>query len=156
MKNKGFTLLETIIYIALFGIIMSSAVAAAYHLLEGGRRNQSAVAVQEEGAFLSRKINWALVGASAVDVPATNTLVVTRPGLALYTPSQSPVTITASGTVMTLSRGTAAALPLHGDAFAITSLEFSIEPAAGGRPTSTIASFSVNGKPFTLKTYLRR
>jgi prepilin-type N-terminal cleavage/methylation domain-containing protein len=156
MKNNGFTLIETMIYIALFGLIMSGAVVTAYQLLEGGRRNQAAISIQEEGTFLTRKINWALVGASEVNVIATTTLIITRPGLALYTPSQSPLTITASGTIMTLARGTVAPIPLHGDAFAVTNLEFSIEPATGGRPTSTIAHFFVNEKPFTLKTYLRR
>jgi prepilin-type N-terminal cleavage/methylation domain-containing protein len=156
MKNRGFTLLETIIYIALFGLIMAGAVASAWELLEGGRRNQAAISIQEEGAFLTRKINWALVGASEVSVQATSTLIITRPSLALYTPPQSPLTITASGTIMTLARGTSAPMPLHGDAFSVTHLEFSIEPASGGRPTSTIARFLVNDKPFMLKTYLRR
>lgn len=156
MRNRGFTLLETIIYIALFGLIMSGAVASAYQLLEGGRRNQAAISIQEEGTFLTRKINWALVGASEIRVPATSTIIITRPSLALRTPSESPLTITASGTIMTLARGGALPMPLNGDAFAVTNLEFSIEPSIGGRPTSTIAHFFVNNKPFTLKTYLRR
>jgi type II secretory pathway pseudopilin PulG len=60
MKNRGFTLIEVVLYIGLFGILVGGVIIAAYQLLEGGDRNQVNILIQEEGTFLNRKINWAL------------------------------------------------------------------------------------------------
>lgn len=153
MKNKGFTLLETMIYIALFGLIMSGSVVTAYQLLEGGRHNQTAITIQEEGTFLSRKINWALLGATDVTVDGTKKiLTITRPDLF----AESPLVIESTSTTMTLKRTGAGAMTLSGDFFAITAVSFTKTPAAGGIPASLETKFTVNSKPFIFKTYLRQ
>ncbi len=150
--REGFTLLETVIYIALFGILMSGAVTASYQLLDGGNRNKMAVLIQEEGTFLNRKINWALMGATSAVVSGGNTLTITRPDLG----SESPLVITENGNAMTLKRTGGSAVPLSSDIFKITNTSFVIEPAALGKPQSITASFLVNDKSFISKKYLRQ
>jgi prepilin-type N-terminal cleavage/methylation domain-containing protein len=71
--TKGFTLIETLVYLALFAIIMGGIVSAAYSLFESGGRNQSKAMMQEEKNFLVAKINSALEGAKTISVPAANT-----------------------------------------------------------------------------------
>ena len=44
--------METMIYIALFGILMSGAVIGAYNLLDGGSKNIISTRIQEEGTFI--------------------------------------------------------------------------------------------------------
>ncbi len=152
-KKSGFTLMETMVYIALFGILMSGAITSAWSLLEGGANNKNAMAVQEEGTFLSRKINWALTGATDVDVTGGGKiLTVTRPDLS----ADSPLVIGVSGSILTITRGSSVAVSLNGDFFKITDVQFTNTPETGGVPSSIEAKFSVNSTPFIFKTYLRQ
>ena len=70
-KKLGFTLIETIIYIAIFSFIMVSALVSIYAILESNSRNQTKAMVAEEGGFLISKIEWLLHG-SAHTVLNTN------------------------------------------------------------------------------------
>jgi prepilin-type N-terminal cleavage/methylation domain-containing protein len=155
--QKGFTLMETLIYIALFSILMSGAMIAAYNLLEGGGRNTSAINTQEEGTFINRKINWALTGARTVTAsPDGTTLTITRPDLG----AQSPLVIVGDGTSMTIARGTGGlAVVLNAERYPIgnpaTGKIFAIQPGAGGKPPSITVSFLIGDKPFIFRTYVR-
>jgi prepilin-type N-terminal cleavage/methylation domain-containing protein len=155
--SRGFTLLETLIYIALFSILMSGAMVASYNLLEGGGRNEKAIGIQEEGTFINRKINWALTGASVVTAsPDGTTLTMTRPDLG----AQSPLVITADGSTVSIARGGGVSTPLNAERFPIANPTsgkiFVIQPGAGGKPPSITISFTIIGKPFIFRTYVRQ
>lgn len=60
--QRGVTLIETMVYIALFSIIIGGSVVAAYQILESSGRSQTRAMLQEEGDFLIGKIGWALSG----------------------------------------------------------------------------------------------
>jgi Tfp pilus assembly protein PilE len=78
--NRGFTLIETLVYLALYAIIISGALTAVYTILESSARNQTQAMVQQEGTFLIGKIDWAVSNVSSIQSPvATGTaLVVTK------------------------------------------------------------------------------
>lgn len=152
-SDKGFTLMETMIYIALFGIIMSGALVGTYNLLEGGKRNIDTAKIEEEGTFLNRKLNWALTGATNATVTGGgSTINITRPDLG----SQSPIVIKQSGTNMTITRGTGVEVELNNDRFHISGTNFVYTPASGGRPPSISATFKVEEKTFNFRNYLRQ
>ena len=67
--NSGFTLIEAIIYIALFALIMVGALVSIYGILGSSARNQTKAMVAEEGSFLLGKIDWALSGAESISLP---------------------------------------------------------------------------------------
>ncbi|MDQ5922516.1 MAG: hypothetical protein QG644_224 [Patescibacteria group bacterium] len=67
-KNSGFTLIETMIYIALFALIMTGTIVSIYGILGSSARNQLKAMVQEEGSFLVGKVDWSLNGASSIEV----------------------------------------------------------------------------------------
>ncbi len=151
--GAGFTLMETMVYIALFSILMSGAVVGIYNLLEGGNRNVTASLIQEEGTFLNRKISWAMIGSTAVSVsPGGSILTVTRPDLG----AQSPLTLSSAGTAMTIERGTGLAIQLNSDRFPTHNVLFTYVAGVNGRPPSVSVSFLVQDKPFTFKNYLRQ
>lgn len=77
MKQNGFTLIETIIYIALFGILMASALVAVYELLGSGEINKTALIIQTEETFINSKLRWAITGSRAVIAPSGDRLIVT-------------------------------------------------------------------------------
>jgi prepilin-type N-terminal cleavage/methylation domain-containing protein len=74
-KQSGFTLIETVVYLALFGIMFSGAITAAYGILESGGRNNTRAMLQEEGEFMLAKINWAVSNASFAEVSADGNLI---------------------------------------------------------------------------------
>jgi len=74
ISQLGFTLFETLIYIALFGFIMSGAIVSAYQIFEGTSQVQSIAQREIELNFLLRKINWAIDGATSVSTPSGDTL----------------------------------------------------------------------------------
>ena len=57
MKNQlGFTLIEVLIYLALFGLVFSGLFVSAFAVIENIGRNDAQIMVQEEGDFLLAKI----------------------------------------------------------------------------------------------------
>jgi prepilin-type N-terminal cleavage/methylation domain-containing protein len=56
--KRGFTLIETIIYLALFSIVIGGALAATTVLFEGAGRNTTEARLQEEGTFMLEKIAY--------------------------------------------------------------------------------------------------
>ena len=71
-NSKGFTLIETLVYLGLFSIIMVGVIAASFAIFESNGRSQTKSLLQEEGNFLLAKINYALSSAKSVSVSATN------------------------------------------------------------------------------------
>jgi hypothetical protein len=72
--KTGFTLIEAIIYLALFAVIFSGALAAAVNVAESSARSQAKIMVLDEGEFLAAKIRWAFLGAQSVEVGETLTV----------------------------------------------------------------------------------
>lgn len=79
-KNRGFTLVETLLYIALFGILLTGVVMSAYPLITGADKLSVNVVEESEASFVFQKIEWALSSASAVSSPSSSELRVTRVG----------------------------------------------------------------------------
>lgn len=72
-KQHGFTLLETLIYLAMLGLIFVGLFSAAFGILEGAGRLSAKRLVQEEGDFLLAKAEYALNGALAANIPNSQT-----------------------------------------------------------------------------------
>lgn len=149
MKNKinnqrGFSLIETIIYLALYGIIIGGIVISIYGIFESGNRNQTKAMVQEEGTYLLGKIDWALTGATSASVsPSNKLLYVNRNGL----PSlDNPLTFDTSGGDMKLSRGIDAPERISNTNVSVTNVNFihTTESSDGVTPESVKTSFTLS------------
>lgn len=132
MKNQqGFTLIETLIYLALFGIIMGGVGVVAYAVIEAAGRGQTRITMQEEGDFLFGKLNWALAGASNATVTPSS-LEIKKFGYPI------PLVFNASGTKLNINEG-AGPIDLNSDAVDVSIIFIDI-PALNGRPEGVIAS----------------
>ncbi len=84
-NNSGFTLVEVLIYSALFSLMMVGALGGAYMVIQGANQSNARLLVDDEANFVLRKINWALTGVSFISVPSPgltlNTLDVTKTGV---------------------------------------------------------------------------
>lgn len=158
-KQKGFTLIETLIYLALFAILMSGIGVTVYAVIEGAGRGQTKIMVQEEGGFLLGKINWALAGASSATA-TPSTLTISR-----YNYPLNPLVFGLNGTTMTLKEGSGTTTPLNSDDVKVTNLLFTNIPALNGRPqgiiaSATLTSITPNGaaesQDFSITKYLRK
>jgi Tfp pilus assembly protein PilE len=70
--NRGVTLIEILIYLALLTIAIGGLSEAAYALLLSADRNQTSAMLQEEGAYLVGRISYAMSNASSITLPAPN------------------------------------------------------------------------------------
>ena len=55
--RRGFTLIEVIIYLALFAILMAGTLASSFTLFESGGHNTARALLAEEGSFVITKMN---------------------------------------------------------------------------------------------------
>ena len=158
MKNglpagkAGFTLIETVIYIVLLGVLIGGGVVAAFYILDSAEKNKADINVQAEGNFIVRKIEWALTGATTINVVSPTQLNVTKPGL-------PTMIFYLSGTDLKLGPDTSSGVNLNSSLVTLATISgiiFTDIPAAGGKPEAVSASFNVNGKNFNLIKYLRK
>ncbi|MDO8537148.1 MAG: type II secretion system protein [bacterium] len=88
--RRGFTLIETVIYIGLFSIITSFVLVVFYQIIGGQNQQRNRVEVDSEANFMMQKMMWGIMGATAINQPALNatsaTLSVTK-----YNYAQNPI-----------------------------------------------------------------
>lgn len=168
IAKNGFTLIETIIYLALFAIIIGGGMVATWHIIEATAAAQNHIMLQEEANFLLRKLNWALTGlpnqtSVAIPSPAIpysdTTLRLTKNGVLL--------TFALTDNILTLQYGSGPVLPLTISSIIISAtpsthvFERHIEP---GKPDAVTVNFTLttaqNGRPatqdFSITKYLRQ
>lgn len=63
------TLIEILIYLALYTILVGGSILSAYTLISTSSRNQAKAMAQEEGNYLIGKIDWMLTGAKSINEP---------------------------------------------------------------------------------------
>ena len=149
--NKGFTLLETIIYLALFSVLMSGALVAVYSLLQSSTQNLAAISIQEEGMFINRKLSWALGGATIVTIPDSHTLIITRPDLGI----QSPLTITEHGGTFTIARRGGAPTAFSNIFLSVANSDIAQISAHNGLPALIQIRYTINDVSFMFEMYLK-
>ena len=153
IKKRGFTLIETIIYIALFSILVGSGFVTAYSLMEGSSVLNQKTINQEEANFVLRKINWVLNGVATINTPASgyaSNLKITK-----YDGTVLEVRLNTGK--IELKEGTGGTfLPITTDNVKVTSLQFQYVPPVGTAPAGIIASTTVNGFVATTTKYKRK
>lgn len=160
-NQKGFTLLELLLYMTFFTFLIVTVMSVMYQNIEGANRINEHIQIQQEGNFLLRKISWALTGVNTVSVsPAILTInkfaYVNNPIVFNFNGITNKITIEEanSGIVKDLnSDNVMVSLPVSGDLF--TDL--------GGSPKGVKINFnlsSTNGavqnEIFTITKYLRK
>ena len=171
-KNNAFTLIETLVYLALFAILMGGAVAVAYTVFESAGRNQTRETLQQEGDFLIGKIEWVLSGlqrdqitSPSLDSPQSSILQVTKYGSS-FTINVLENCSESATTNIFLQRDSNC-LQLNNSNVQISKLVFNREVTSGGgiNPESVSASFTLTARTengmlieqkFSTTKYLRK
>lgn len=158
-QQPGFTLIETIIYLALFAMIIGGGMLAAYQIIQDTDATQNHIVLQEEANFLFRKMDWALTGATAATTTASS-LVVSKPIFGTST----QLTFTLTGGNITLQRNSNPAVILNSSDIPVSMVSFMKNQGTNGAPPSITINFSLttaqNGQPasqsFSFTKYLNQ
>lgn len=145
MKQRGFTLLETIIYLALFTIIIGGGMVATHNIIEGTSASYNHIVLQEEANFLFRKIGSALNGALGIEVPSPQMLhIIISP-----TPGVPKNGVSVNGTDMTLWKNIGSTVPppseivLNSASITVSGVSFIDIPTQNGKPQGVIIAFTL-------------
>ena len=159
---RGFTLIETIVYTALLGLMMTGALLVAYDLLESSGKTGRTGVVAEEWTFVLRKISWALNGSgasAAITSPASGAYGAV---LALTRTDGTQVRIRQTGSAIEMSvNGGSSYTPLTTSNVRVGSLQFYHAPASGSLPAGVVASTTVGAvsaatSTFSITRYFRK
>lgn len=106
--NRGFTLIELILYIALVSMIFATLVPFAWNIINGGVKVGVEQEVYSQARFLSQRIKKEIRDASAVTVCNATSLTLTNPAAAL-----NPTTFTFGSSQVTITQGTQIPSPVR-------------------------------------------
>jgi type II secretory pathway pseudopilin PulG len=143
--KRGFTLIETVVYIGLLSIIMGSALVTAYQLLQSSDTTSAHDAVGMEGDFVLRKLAWALGDAQSLSVSAH--------ALAIRQSGGAVVTIRQGSSAIEMSEG-GAYLPLTTSSVSGPQADFAAITGPDGS-AGVEAAITLSGKVFYAKKYLQ-
>lgn len=151
---RGFTLIETLVYIALLSIIMGGALTAVYGLIEGSQKINTRTTIQEEGNFVLRKIRGVLSNTTSVTMPSPTTPTSSSLIVVLYDGSNATVRFNAASHLVEIQRGA-------GNPFvALTSTNVKAENLQfnylSGIPAGIDTSLTINGFLFKMTKYLHK
>ncbi len=158
MKNKGFTLIEVLIYIALSAVLMGSAFITVYQLIDGSRKLNSKNTTQEEGNFVIRKIGWALSGINPSTTPTITGAACSRSiSIVKSDTSLSPIVIrlNSSGAInyIEMNKNGGTFYPITTSNVSVACLEFI---SLSGSPSGITATATIDGKVFNITKYIRK
>ena len=145
--NKGFTLLETILYIALLGILMSSVLLCVFTLSQNADRFETKNTASDEGAFVIAKLQWVIGNAASVVAPTgygTSLTVIENDG------TQIDVRLL-KGVIEIRRGGSSSFVALTSSNISVTTLGFQKN---SGVTVDIEASTTIAGVVFTTRRYL--
>lgn len=152
--NHGFTLIEVLIYSALFSLILLGMLGGAYMIVQGTNRSGARNLVDDEANFILRKIGWATTGVSSINAPGAGltgpVLSVNKSGVLL------PVRFRLNAENIEIDSGAASYLPLDTVNVAAASISFQHIPASGNKPAAIKTTFYLNNILYETTKYIRK
>jgi len=149
---RGFTLIESLIYLALFPLIIYGALAGIYALTASSQINQTRAEVETEGHFLLAKSTYDVTHSQRVSSPLQNA---TSSTLALISDDGSAIIYENDASVLTRTQN-GLSIPLSDSPFVLTSLTFSsIATTTSGvsiqelKTSFQLSSIADNGQLYT-------
>jgi prepilin-type N-terminal cleavage/methylation domain-containing protein len=147
--NRGLTLIEVIIYIALLSIIMTSTLGAVYTLVSGLSDTSGKTAREEEGNFVINKLAWALTSMA----PATPAFGGYPSTLTIVQYDGTMVSFRLNNGQIEIQEGVQPYTPLTTANVHVENLQFHYVPASTAGLMGIEASTTIDGAVFSIKKY---
>ncbi len=157
---RGFTLLEAILYSALFSIIIAGAWNSVYALTESADRTLTKAHLNTEGAFLVRKIQLDIARANRITSPVSTTTLSNQ--LWVTTLNDTRLSYALIDSQLNRGEGSSSA-PLSDPHMIIDSLTFTKSEIGGVGSLKIMTSFTIGAttsqgrwitEPFSFSSYL--
>ena len=145
--TSGYTLIETIIYIALLSLILTGSLTIVHRLTTSNNQINQKIIAEGEAAFIFRKLEWALNG-STMNAPALNS----TSTILTVTKSADSLEFKLTGKDLTISRNSGSPVALNSKQISLNFLEFS--QSTSGTSKLFEANLKINDQDFKLKKYL--
>lgn len=122
-NDGGFTLIETIIYIGIIAVILSSFLLITEQIVFSSNRTRQQIELAENQKFLIQKINWLLRSVDTINTPAPGAtsaiLSINKMNFA-----NNPLVIDLNNNAVRLTTGGASAVPITNSSVTVTDLTF--------------------------------
>ena len=141
-KRSGFTLIEVIVYVAIFAMMISFVASILFQVGDSAGSNRGRTSIEVEADFVMGKVLWAMSGASAIAVPAasssSSTLTVSKFGFV-----HNPVSFQlASGTIY-MQRAGGSLVPLTSRNVKVAELLFTHTAEVVSQPEAVAVRLSL-------------
>lgn len=146
---RGLTLIETILYIALWSFIMSSVMLTVYGIAQNGDLFAKRNVASDEGEFVTAKLNWALGDMASITTPSSGS----GSSLSITRNDGTVVEVRLTGDVIEMRIAGGSYIPLTTANVSVSSLEFT---RISGTPAGIQASTTIDGINFMTRRYLRQ
>lgn len=147
---KGFTLIETILYIALFSLLIFGLIDTSYKVLSNLDGYDQTIEGLEDGNFIIGKLDWLLSGAQAIYEPAFNS---TSTALRLKNNGHMYMFESSNEEVM-YQKDSMDPAPLNNLSIRVT--RFVVEHGlSNNEPAWLKVSFAIDSVPFSIVKYTR-
>lgn len=145
MNNKGFTLIETLLYVAIVPFILASAIGLFYFVTQSQIKNQVINEVNQQGEIIIDNINKSIQSSSAINSPTAGNI---GPNLSLQniTPALNPTIYSVSSNSLYMTQGLNAPQQMHNNKIQINNLQFTnlSKPNTSGNITYTFTLNYIN------------
>lgn len=155
-KQRGFTLVETLVYMGLLSILMASALVTAWQLLESMQADGVRISTQEEGSFVLQKIDRILTSAQSISQPSSAHPSTTA--LIVHEGDFNPVTIrlnSASGTIEMRRSDALSFVSLTTPNVSVKDLSFYYIAPSRGMPAGMGLVFTIGKEVFEIEKYIQ-
>ena len=139
---RGFTLIEVILYIALFGTMISASLTTLYPLLSSIEKQNAHTSDTTEVAFVLQKITWLIVRQKTIDMPKDNA---TSSTLRVTTRDAKKYSIRQQGTSLEMSIDGHTFIPLTRSGTMVENFIVTHVPESSAHLRTVHISFSLNG-----------
>ena len=123
MKKNGFTIIETIVYVAIFSLVVGALVTFILNINSSRLRSQTMLEVKGQGADLMRILTTAIKNSTAINSPGTG---LSSGVISIETsdPAKNPTIFSANGEAIFITEGSADPIALTNNKVRVTGLVF--------------------------------
>jgi hypothetical protein len=157
-KNRGLTLIETVLYTALFSLFMTSVLVMSWELVVSMEHERSRITIQEEGNFVVQKIHGVLQNLEVISHPAS---AASSSVLIVYTSNNmiDPIRLrlnTSSSSIEMQRENMLGFLPLTTRNVVVQDLVFTHVPPYADIPAGVRVMFVIEGETFITEAYIHK
>lgn len=136
--QSGFTMIETLLYIAIISVIVTSFVLYGWNIIQGGAKSSHQEEVSSTARYVSQRIKYEIRNASAI-----NSVSATEISLAEIDSAKNPTVISFATGQITVKQGTGATVAINPSSTNISSFVFTNYSSGDSKTKNVQFAFTI-------------